>query len=451
MLFVLFQYDKHSNGAATPVAALVSHAPDKMGTTLIHGVLSVATFILLLQSDGSVVARSATKLFFVPSTARPGHVVTTLPHRQGQISRVLASENDNDVSGNAFAVRRTGELILNADVSVLGGRRERLTIQHRVSAETWLETVHVQIHDASPRIHFRDSPYAGQVQENQPAGAVVGGLDEMAQSVRDLPYGCQLRLVESTDATSFAITHKSGIATIVTTAELDREHKDMYHVTIRAQCQNGDEASAVIMIRVLGLNDNAPQFDSHVYRGTVALNAAALTPAVQVSASDVDANDKLRYSLRDVATPFDIDPSTGQIFVKSPDQLLWKTYELKAIATDEAGHESAPVLVRLEVHLPMEDTASKLPVLVRERRDTARREKVFVVRRSDTQDLFTVVSNPDERYHLIDDDDAAMGLTLSAEGMVSRGSSHQWNDSVDVFSFSVNVTNVIDATCTYTV
>ena len=450
MLFDLFQYDKHSDGAATPVAALVRDAPDKMGTTLIHGVLSVATFILLLQSDGSVVARSATKLFFVPSSARPGHVVTTLPHRQGQTSRVLASENDNDVSGNAFAVLSTGELIITADVSVLGGRRERLTIQHRVSGEAWLETVHVQIHDASPRIHFHDPPYAGQVQENQPAGAVVGGLDEMAQSARDLPYGCQLSLVESTDARSFAITHKSGIATVVTTDELDREQKDTYHVTIRALCQNGDEASAVITIRVLDLNDNAPQFDSQVYRGTVALDAAALTPAVQVSASDVDANDKLRYSLRDVATPFDIDPSTGQIFIKSPDQLLWKTYELKAIATDEAGHESAPVLVRLEVHSPMEDTASKLPVLVRERRDTARKEKVFVVRRSDTQDLFTVLSNPDERYHLIGDD-AAMGLTLSAEGMVSRGSSHQWNDSVDVFSFSVNVTNVIDATCTYTV
>lgn len=415
--------------------------------TLIRGFLLVATFFLL-HGDGAVVAKSATKLFFVPSSARAGHVVAALPYRQGQLSRVLSS--DNDVSVNSFAVLNTGEFIITSDVSVLGGRSVRLTIQHRLPSEAWLETVQVHIDDASPRIHFRNPPYVGHVEENQPVGSAVNGLQAMADSVRDLPYGCQLSFVASTDATSFRVARANGAATIVTATALDRERKDAYHVTVRALCQNGDEASAIITIRVLDVNDNAPQFDAQVYRGNVALDAAALTPIMRISATDADSGDTLRYGLRETAAPFGIDSTTGELHVKSSEELLWKTYELKAIATDGAGHESAPVLVRVEVHSPIEDSASNPPVLVRHRRDAVRKERVFVVRLSETGELFSVAASSDERYQLTDDD-AAMRLTLSATGMVSRGASHQWNGSVDdfEFSFSINVTNVRDTACTY--
>lgn len=179
--------------------------------TLIRGFLLVATFFLL-HGDGAVVAKSATKLFFVPSSARAGHVVAALPYRQGQLSRVLSS--DNDVSVNSFAVLNTGEFIITSDVSVLGGRSVRLTIQHRLPSEAWLETVQVHIDDASPRIHFRNPPYVGHVEENQPVGSAVNGLQAMADSVRDLPYGCQLSFVASTDATSFRVARANGAATI---------------------------------------------------------------------------------------------------------------------------------------------------------------------------------------------------------------------------------------------
>ena len=110
--------------------------------------------------------------------------------------------SDNDVSVNSFAVLNTGEFIITSDVSVLGGRSVRLTIQHRLPSEAWLETVQVHIDDASPRIHFRNPPYVGHVEENQPVGlGGQNGLQAMADSVRDLPYGCQLSFVASTDAT----------------------------------------------------------------------------------------------------------------------------------------------------------------------------------------------------------------------------------------------------------
>ena len=413
---------------------------------IIHGCLLVAT-IALLQSEGAVVSRSATKLYFVPSSARPGHVVATLPYTQGQLSRVLSS-SDNGVNAGSFAVLRTGALIITTDVSALGGRSVSLTIEHRLPSDTWLETVDVHVHDASPKVHFRNAPYSGYVAENEPARSSVHGLREMAESVKDLPYGCQLSIVPSTDAMAFDVARTGGNVSIVTTAVLDREHKDTYHVTVRAQCPNGEEASAIATIRVLDANDNAPEFEAQIYLGKVALDAAALTTVLRISAVDADSDDALRYSLREPESPFGIDSITGEIYIKTSGQLLLKTYELKAIATDNDRHTSAPAAVRIEVYSSIEDSADDLPVLVRSRRAADRQERVFVVRRSDTDDLFSVAASSNERYQLTDEDEA-MGLTLSATGMISRESSHQWNNTIDVFAFSISVTKVDDTACTY--
>ena len=414
-----------------------------MRTVLIHSCLLVAA-IALLRGEAAVVARSATTLFFVPSSARPGHVVATLPYRQGQLSSVLSSSDNRD----SFTVLSTGALIITSDVSALGGRSVRLTIQHRLPSESWLETVGVHIHDVSPKIHFRNSPYAGYVAENEPARSSVRGLREMAESAKDLPYGCQLSIVPSTDAMTFDVSRTGGEVSIVTTAVLDREHKDTYHVTVRVQCPNSEEASAIVTIRVLDANDNAPDFDAQIYLGKVALDTDSLTPVLRVSALDADSDDTLRYSLREPASPFRIDSSTGEIYVKTSRKLLLKTYELTAIATDNDRHTSAPASVRLNVFSPIEDRANDLPVLVRSRRAADRQKRVFVVRRSDTDDLFSVAADSNERYQLTDGDDA-MGLTLSAMGMISRESSHQWNDTIDFFAFSVSVTKVDDTACKY--
>ncbi|KAM6116257.1 protocadherin gamma-A3-like isoform 2-T2 [Pterocles gutturalis] len=88
---------------------------------------------------------------------------------------------------------------------------------------------------------------------------------------------------------------------VVTAAELDREEVAEYNVTVRA-ADGGSPAlrsSAVLALRVLDVNDNAPVFAEARYSARLAENNAAGALVLRVRAADADwgQNARVRYRL----------------------------------------------------------------------------------------------------------------------------------------------------------
>ncbi|NWW41796.1 PCDGA protein, partial [Panurus biarmicus] len=88
---------------------------------------------------------------------------------------------------------------------------------------------------------------------------------------------------------------------VVTTRELDREQVSEYNVTVRA-ADGGSPAlqsSAVLALRVLDVNDNAPVFAEERYSARLAENNAAGALVLRVRATDADwgQNARVRYRL----------------------------------------------------------------------------------------------------------------------------------------------------------
>ncbi|XP_063269943.1 protocadherin gamma-A10-like [Prinia subflava] len=90
---------------------------------------------------------------------------------------------------------------------------------------------------------------------------------------------------------------------LVTSRELDREQVSEYNVTVRA-ADGGSPAlqsSAVLALRVLDVNDNAPVFEQERYSARLAENNAAGALVLTVRATDADwgQNARVRYRLRE--------------------------------------------------------------------------------------------------------------------------------------------------------
>ncbi|KAM7042526.1 uncharacterized protein M8220_007696 [Acridotheres tristis] len=90
---------------------------------------------------------------------------------------------------------------------------------------------------------------------------------------------------------------------VVTARELDREQVSEYNVTVRAADGGSPslQSSAVLALRVLDVNDNAPVFAEERYSARLAENNAAGALVLTVRATDADwgQNARVRYRLRE--------------------------------------------------------------------------------------------------------------------------------------------------------
>ncbi|NXO03970.1 PCDG7 protein, partial [Rhinopomastus cyanomelas] len=154
----------------------------------------------------------------------------------------------------------------------------------------------MDVNDNAPDISVRSAP--STITEDAPSGTVVallhvqdrdsGGNGEVRCS---LEGGLPFRLEKSFE----------NYYRIVTSGQLDREAVSEYNVTVRAQ-DGGSPAlwsSAVLALRVLDVNDNAPVFAEERYSARVSENNAAGALVLTVRATDADwgQNARVRYRL----------------------------------------------------------------------------------------------------------------------------------------------------------
>ncbi|XP_061312471.1 protocadherin gamma-A2-like [Pezoporus flaviventris] len=152
------------------------------------------------------------------------------------------------------------------------------------------------VNDNAPVISVRSS--LSEISEDAPPETVVALLhvhdrdSETNSQVRcSLDGGVPFRLRSS----------QGSYYSVVTAGELDREKVSQYNVTVRAVDGGSPvkESSAVLALRVLDVNDNAPVFAEPRYSARLAENNAAGALVLTVRASDEDwgQNARVRYRL----------------------------------------------------------------------------------------------------------------------------------------------------------
>ncbi|NXV65959.1 PCDGA protein, partial [Molothrus ater] len=152
------------------------------------------------------------------------------------------------------------------------------------------------VNDNAPELTV--SSALNEISEDAPAGTVVALLH-----VQDRDSGANGEVRCSIDKDVPFRLEKSyeDYYRVVTAKELDREQVSEYNVTVRA-ADGGSPAlqsSAVLALRVLDVNDNAPVFLEERYSARLAENNAAGALVLTVRATDADwgQNARVRYRL----------------------------------------------------------------------------------------------------------------------------------------------------------
>ncbi|NWV24947.1 PCDGA protein, partial [Origma solitaria] len=152
------------------------------------------------------------------------------------------------------------------------------------------------VNDNAPELTV--SSALSEISEDAPTGTVVALLH-----VHDGDSGVngEVRCSLDGDVPFRLQSSHSSYYSVVTARELDREQVSEYNLTVRAADGGSPplQSSAVLSLRVLDVNDNAPVFAQERYSARVAENNAAGALVLTVLARDADwgQNARVRYRL----------------------------------------------------------------------------------------------------------------------------------------------------------
>ncbi|XP_071614970.1 protocadherin gamma-A10-like [Heliangelus exortis] len=213
------------------------------------------------------------------------------------------------------------------------------------------------VNDNAPQISVRSS--LSEISEDVASGTVVALLH-----VQDKDSGANGQVRCSLEGgVPFRLRNSRGsYYSVETSRELDREKVSEYNVTVRA-ADGGSPAlrsSAVLALRVLDVNDNAPVFSEERYSARVSENNAASALVLRVRASDADwgENARVRYRLVEgrvrgaaLSSYVSVQAETGALYaLRSFDYEEVREVGLWVVAEDGGAPAlSSNVSVRLEI------------------------------------------------------------------------------------------------------
>ncbi|XP_069725589.1 protocadherin gamma-A10-like [Phaenicophaeus curvirostris] len=260
---------------------------------------------VLDANDNAPVFSQAEYAVRVPEDVPVGSTLVTL----------MATDADDGTNGHVkYSIKKMSDLAseifqLNAEMGAITllrnldfeeGNTYELEVQARDGGGLF-DTAKVAItvtdvNDNAPEISVRS--VQSEISEDAPPGTVVALLH-----VQDRDSGPNGEVRCSLDGSApFRLQSSRGsYYSVVTSRELDREEVSEYNVTVRATDGGSPPrwSSAVLRLRVLDVNDNAPVFSEARYSARVRENNAAGALLVRVRARDADwgANARVRYRL----------------------------------------------------------------------------------------------------------------------------------------------------------
>lgn len=198
----------------------------------------------------------------------------------------------------------------------------------------------IDLNDNAPI--FTEDPYQQNVVEHSPPGTPI-----LAVSASDADSGSNAKVTyfirDGNVQQLLAINSSTGV--IAVAGDIDRETITQLRLLVQAQDSGSPQqlsSSAVVIIKVLDINDNAPVFDPAVYGAGVREDTRVPFTILQVFASDRDApsteNSTITYSVAagtDAAGTFSINETTGEFsLLQALDFELEQSYRIDVVATD---------------------------------------------------------------------------------------------------------------------
>ena len=198
--------------------------------------------------------------------------------------------------------------------------------------------VRVTVADVNEPPEFDSATVTREVPENTEAGENIGA----PVTATDPDTGDTLTYtLEGADLDSFAIDSASGQIQTKPGVNYDHDIKSSYSVTVKADDNNGGNATIDVTITVADVNE-PPEFDSATATREVPENTTTgVAIGAPVTANDPDTGDALTYTLEGAdLDSFDIDSASGQIQTKpgvTYDHESKSSYSVTVKADDNNG------------------------------------------------------------------------------------------------------------------
>ena len=269
-----------------------------------------------------------------------------------EVLKVVASDPDENSEiryeiiggnlGNSFSIsshQGAGKITIAQPLDYNKNKYFKLSIKAIDSGGRFSTSdVNVNITDSNnhaPR--FENTPYIFDVFEDAPIGSTVSML---FASDQDHGENAKISYRAIPPSDTFLVERETGA--LVVNAPLDRESVSTVILTVMAEDGGLTRLSdqTEVQISIMDVNDNAPQFDSSYYEGSVHENSPAGASVAEVSAHDADEGEdgKVRYRFygrSEDEQSFTVDPVSGVIRTKRPlDRETRDYYEIMIEAYD---------------------------------------------------------------------------------------------------------------------
>ncbi|XP_042236772.1 protocadherin Fat 1-like, partial [Homarus americanus] len=279
----------------------------------------------------------------VSTSAPRGHVVTkvrAIDADAGEFGSVRYELVRG--SGELFSVnKKTGEISLKQSLMVADKTYSLTVAAYDGGKQPLSSQAHVLIRVVSAEgPMFTSARYFGTVPEDAPQGTPVTRVEAASPSGEPIMY----TIVAGNINEEFALDYSTGdkavesSCVIQTTASLDYEAAHAHNLTVRARDPvTGGHTDAHITVTVTDVNDNPPEFTSHVFKGSVSEAAPPGQAIVQVSATDVDTGTGgvVMYSCRSGCEVFDVRGEDGLVTLTGQlDAETQPQHHLTVVATD---------------------------------------------------------------------------------------------------------------------
>ena len=226
-------------------------------------------------------------------------------------------------------------------------------------------TIDIFVHPSPDNVRFTSPHYHYTIPEDEPRGSLIGQVEAFViddSNTTNTELQVAYTLSTQLSPSIFSIRNTSGEIYLVHDLDYDLSaHQHTLNIQARYQDTSGitlvNEAS--VMINVLNVNDNPPQFTPGFYATVIRESTPAGTSILTVLAIDTDEEEDIVYSLEgDDSDPFMIDPQTGGISTRN-NLTVAQDHHFHVVASDGKHTSQAVVHISVSRQVSVKPTFTK--------------------------------------------------------------------------------------------
>ncbi|XP_036005287.1 cadherin EGF LAG seven-pass G-type receptor 1 isoform X4 [Fundulus heteroclitus] len=298
--------------------------------------------------------------------AMVGTSVLTVTAIDRDLNNVVTYQISSGNTRNRFAITSQsggGLITLALPLDYKQERQYVLTVMAHDGTLYDTAQVFINVTDANThRPVFQTANSHVTLDEGEPIGHTVV---KISATDEDTGENARITYVMEDNIPQFKIDPDTGV--ITTQMEIDYEEQTSYTLAIIARDNGIPQKSdtTYVEIAVVDVNDNAPQFRTNIYQGSVFEDVPSFTSVLTISASDKDSgpNGRLSYTFQggdDGDGDFTIEPNSGTIrTARKLDRENVPVYDLTAFAVDKGV---PPLKASVSVHVVIQDVNDNAPV-----------------------------------------------------------------------------------------